>query len=66
VNVFAFILLAAPTLLIVILVFVALIVTGIRRADRRSLRNPSGKRLDAITRRLVGGVRNAPHDDQDR
>jgi hypothetical protein len=65
-NAFAVILLAAPILLIVVLVFLTLIVTGIRRADRRSLRNFSGKRLDSITRRLVGGVRNASRDDEDR
>jgi hypothetical protein len=65
-NVFAPILLAVPILLIVVLVLLALIVTGIRRADRSSLRNSSRNRLDSITRRLVGGIRNASRDDEGR
>jgi hypothetical protein len=65
-NAFALVMLAAPFLLIVALVFLALIVTSIRRADRRSLRDPSSDRLNAITHRLVGGVRNASRADRDR
>ena len=65
-NAFALVMLAAPFLLIVALVFLALIVTSIRRADRRSLRDASGDRLNAITHRLVGGVRNASRADRDR
>jgi hypothetical protein len=65
-NAFALILLAAPFLLIVVLVFLALIVAGIRRADRSSLRNSPTGRLDSLTRGLVGGVRNASRDDEDR
>ena len=58
-NAFALVMLAAPILLIAVLVLLAVIVTSIRRADRRSLRDPSSDRLNAITHRLVGGVRNA-------
>lgn len=65
-EIFALILLATPVLLIVMLVFLVLIVTGIRRADRASLRNSSGDRLDSITRRFVGGVRNVSRDEEDR
>jgi hypothetical protein len=65
-NAFALVMLAAPFLLIIALVFLALVVTGIRGADRRSLRDPSGDQLNAITHRLVGGVRNASRADRDR
>jgi hypothetical protein len=65
-NVFALVMLAAPFLLIVALVFLALVAASIRRADRRSLRDPSSNRLNAITHRLAGGVRNASRADRDR
>ena len=65
-NAFALVMLAAPIVLIVALVFLTLVVTSIRRADRRSLRDPSSDRLNAITHRLVGGVRNASRTDGDR
>ena len=65
-NAFALVMLAAPFLLIVALVFLALVVTSIRRADRHSLRDPSSDRPNAITHHLVGGVRNASHADRDR
>jgi formate hydrogenlyase subunit 4 len=64
-NAFALILIASPILLIAVLIFLVLIVSGIRRADRASLRNRPGHRLDSITRHLVGGVRNASRDDED-
>lgn len=58
-TVFAVILLAAPFLMIVTLVLLALLVKGVHRAD---LRKPPGNRLDSITRRVVGGARR--HDTQ--
>jgi len=65
-EIFALVLIAAPVLLIVVLVFLVLIVTGIRRTDRTSLRNSSGNRLGSITRSLVGGVRDVSRNDEDR
>jgi hypothetical protein len=65
-NVFALLMLAAPLLLIIALALLALIVAGIRRADRHSLRDSSGDQLDSFTHRLVGGVRNASRTERDR
>jgi hypothetical protein len=65
-NAFALVMLAAPILLIAVLVLLALIVAGIRRADRASLRDSSSDRLNSVTHRLVGGVRNASRADRDR
>ena len=64
---FYIIMVAAPFLLIAALVFLALVVTGIRRAGRGSIRHASGGRLDSITRRVLGvGVRNPSCDDERR
>jgi hypothetical protein len=64
---FYIILLAAPVLLIAALAFLALVVTGIRRAGRGSIRHASGGHVDSITRRVLGvGVRNPPCDDEGR
>jgi hypothetical protein len=61
---FWIILLAAPTLLIAVLAFLALIVTSIRRGDRRSLYDGPGGRADRITRRVLRvGVRNSSSDE---
>jgi hypothetical protein len=51
---------ALPVLLLVTIVFLVLIVIGIRRRDRGDLASPSRDRIDAITRRMTGlGVRNS-------
>jgi hypothetical protein len=60
-------LLIAPSLLIVVLAFLALLVVAIRRGDRASLRKSSTSRTEALARRALGvGVRNATDNDRDR
>jgi hypothetical protein len=64
---FWLILLAAPGLLIAVLAFLGLLVTGIRRAGCGSIRHASGGRVDSITRRVLGvGVRNPSSNDKSR
>jgi hypothetical protein len=63
---FTIVLLAAPTLLVGVLAFLGVLVIGIHRADRNSLSRSPGSRLDSITRRIIGGARNAAHDDRER
>jgi hypothetical protein len=65
-NAFAVILLASPILLIAVLVLLALITAGIRRADRTSLRNSSYSRRALIASRVVGGFRDSARNDEDR
>ena len=65
-NAFALVMLAAPILLIAALALLALIVVGIRRADHNSFRNQNSDRLNSITHRVVGGVRNGSRADEDR
>lgn len=55
---FYVILAASPVLLLGAVVFLVLIVAGVRKADRGDLYSPARNRLDAITRRVTGlGVR---------
>jgi hypothetical protein len=61
--VFYVILAASPLLFLVAVAFLALIVAGIRKGDRRDLASPPSSRIDAITRRVVGGVRRQGEDD---
>jgi hypothetical protein len=65
-NAFAIIMLASPILLIAVLVLLALIAAGIRRADRASLHSTSRSRLSAIASRVVGGFRDSTGNDEDR
>jgi hypothetical protein len=66
VNGFYLILAASPLLILGVTVFLVLIARGIRRGDRAYLGDSSGRRLDSITRRVLGvGVR-ANSDDEDR
>ena len=61
---FYIILAASPVLFLVAVAFLALIVAGIRKGDRRDLASPPNSRIDAITRRVVGvGVRRKGEDD---
>jgi hypothetical protein len=61
---FYIILAASPLLLLGAVAFLALIVAGIRKGDRRNLASPPRGRIDAITRRVVGlGVRHQGEDD---
>jgi hypothetical protein len=61
---FYIILAAAPALLLVAVAFLALIVAGVRRGDRRDLASPPSSRMDGITRRVVGlGVRSKGEDE---
>ena len=61
---FYVILAASPVLLLGAVAFLALIVAGIRKGDRRDLASPPSSRIDAITRRVVGlGVRSTGEDD---
>ncbi|MGH3223194.1 MAG: hypothetical protein ACRDPY_31655 [Streptosporangiaceae bacterium] len=61
---FYIILAASPVLLLGAVAFLALIVAGIRKGDRRDLASPASSRIDAITRRVVGlGVRRNGEDD---
>jgi hypothetical protein len=64
---FYIILAASPVLLLCAVVFLAVIVVGIRRGDRGDLRLPASDRIDAITRRVAGvGVRNdAGNEEED-
>lgn len=58
-NTFYIILAATTAPLLAAVVFLVLIVAGVRRGDRGDLTLPAHDRLDAITRRVVGlGVRN--------
>jgi hypothetical protein len=59
---FYIILAASPVLLLVAVAFLVLIVIGIRKGDRRGLRSPASGRIDAFTRRVVGGARNNADD----
>jgi hypothetical protein len=61
--VFYIILAASPVLFLVAVVFLALIVAGIRKGDRRDLASPPSSLIDSITRRVVGGVRRQGEDD---
>jgi hypothetical protein len=61
--VFYIILAASPVLFLVAVAFLALIVAGIRKGDRRDLASPPSDRIDSITRRVVGGVRRQGEDD---
>jgi len=60
---FYVILAASPALLLGAVVFLVLIVVGIRKGDRRDLASPASSRVDAIARRVVGvGVRHKGED----
>ena len=62
--VFYIILAASPLFFLVAVAFLALIVAGIRKGDRRDLASPPSSRIDAITRRVVGlGVRSEGEDE---
>lgn len=66
-NGFYLILAASPLLFLGVVVFLVLIAKGIRRGDRAYLGDPSGDRVDSITRRVIGiGVRAPESDDKDR
>ncbi len=56
-NAFSIILAACPVLLLGLVAFFVLIVAGVRKGDRSDLASPPANRIDAITRRVVGGVR---------
>ncbi len=56
-NAFWIILAACPVLLLGVVAFFVLIVAGVRKGDRSDLASPPANRIDAITRRVVGGVR---------
>ena len=56
-NAFSIILAACPVLLLGVVAFFVLIVAGVRKGDRSDLASPPANRIDAITRRVVGGVR---------
>jgi len=61
---FYIILAASPILLLGAVAFLALIMAGIHKGDRRDLASPPSSRIDAITRRVVGlGVRSKGEDD---
>jgi hypothetical protein len=61
---FYIILAASPVLLLVAVAFLALIVIGLRKGDRRDLASPPSSRIDAIARRVVGlGVRSKSKDE---
>ncbi len=58
------ILAASPVLLLGAVAFLAFIVAGVRKGDRRNLASPASSRIDAITRRVVGlGVRHQGEDE---
>jgi hypothetical protein len=62
--VFYIILAASPVLLLGAVAFLALIVAGICKGDRRGLASPPSSRIDSITRRVVGlGVRSKGEDE---
>ena len=65
-EIFAVMMLAAPFLLITVLVLLALLVKGLRRADSASLKESSANRLDTLTRRVVGGIHTATRNDEGR
>lgn len=57
-SAFCIVLAVPPVLLLCAAIFLAVIVAGIRKGDRRDLAPAPRNRLDAITRRVVGlGVR---------
>ena len=60
---FYIILAASPVLLLCAIVFLVLIVAGVRKRDRSGLASPARNRIDAITRRMTGlGIRNGGED----
>lgn len=64
-NAFWIILAASPVLLLAVVIFLVLIVIGVRTGDRGDLASPPQNRLDAITRRVVGvGVRSDASDEE--
>lgn len=54
-NAFYIILAACPVLFLGFTGFIVMIVAGIRKGDRGDIYSPSGTRITAITRRLLGG-----------
>ena len=52
---------ATPALALCAAVILAVLVVGIRKADRSDITSPPQTRLDAITRRVVGGSRSNGH-----
>jgi hypothetical protein len=62
---FYIILAASPVLLLCAVVFLVVIVVGIRKGDRGDLASPPRNCIDALTRRVVGlGVRSEDREDE--
>jgi hypothetical protein len=65
-NAFYIILAASPVLLLCAVVFLVVIVAGIREGDRDYLASPPRTRIDAITRRVLGVGTRSDNDEGDR